>query len=62
MAMSKRFFIKLAAEYRGIRPAANGSPEYATWAQMVHITAEALRTQNSSFNFQRFYEACGVQP
>jgi hypothetical protein len=61
MALTKRFFVALAAEYRALRPV-TGTDEYtfALWEQMVRTTATALAAQNGMFNYARFYEACGV--
>jgi hypothetical protein len=61
VALTRRFFTSLAADYRDIRPKDGGSAEYAVWAQMVATTAAALATNNAMFNHQRFYEACGVR-
>jgi hypothetical protein len=62
MAMSKRFFIKLASQYREARPPIGAEPGMlAVWEHMVVITANALATQNSFFKIDRFYEACGFE-
>lgn len=60
--MSKRFFAKLAAQYREARPPTGADPGMlAVWQHMVVITAGALATQNSYFKLDKFYEACGFE-
>lgn len=62
MALTRRFFTRLAAEFKDARPPlsnVDGTP-LAVWAHMVTITANNLAVQNAMFNHQRFYEACGM--
>jgi hypothetical protein len=61
MALTRRFFTNLAANFREARP--NTTPystEYAVWMHCVTITANALAVQNAMFNYAKFYEACGM--
>lgn len=60
MALTKRFFIRLASEYRASRPAHDDVSANATWEKMVRVTAAALKENNGAFNHERFYEACGI--
>lgn len=61
MALNRRFFTALAADYRALRPSeANGKEALAIWEQMVRTTAQALAAQNGMFNYAKFYEACGL--
>lgn len=61
MALTRRFFSALAADYRLLRPASGeGSASHEVWEQMVRTTATALAAQNGMFNYAKFYEACGV--
>jgi len=61
MALTRRFFTKLAAQYREARPAGpQDTTAYAVWAHLVTITAGALAEQNAMFNYAKFYEACGM--
>lgn len=62
MALTRRFFTALAADYRNLRPAAedDGRLAFAVWEQMVRTTAQALAAQNGMFNYAKFYEACGL--
>ena len=61
MALTRRFFTNLAAEYRRLRPFTEpGDPEFVIWESMIRTTAEALAAQNGMFNYAKFYEACGV--
>lgn len=60
MALTRRFFTKLAADFKEARPQSIDSREHAVWMLMVIITANALAVQNAMFNRQRFYEACGM--
>jgi hypothetical protein len=63
MALTRRFFTNLAAEYKAARPGfGDVSSAMAVWLEMVTITANALAEQNAMFNYQRFYEACGMEP
>lgn len=62
MALTRRFFANLAAEYRAARPAYADESANATWTKLVTVTANALAAQNAMFNHQRFYEACGMEP
>lgn len=61
MALTKRFFVELAREYKEARPAASAeSTEFAVWMHCVTITANAMARQNGSFNYVRFYDAAGM--
>jgi hypothetical protein len=61
MALTRRFFTALAADYRMLCPASGkGSASYDVWERMVRTTAHALAAQNGMFNYAKFYEACGV--
>ena len=63
MALTRRFFTKLAADFREARPAGDegeGSISHAVWMHMVTITANALAAQNAMFNYAKFYEASGM--
>lgn len=61
MALNRRFFTNLAADYKEARPHAPlHSTEFAVWMHMVTITAGNLAAQNAMFNFARFYEAAGM--
>lgn len=61
MALTRRFFTNLAAEYKSARPGTGeNSSAMAVWAHMVSITASALALQNGMFNRAKFYEACGM--
>lgn len=60
MALTRRFFANLAADYRAIRPPESMTGSRQVWAEMVRITAGALAAQNAMFNYERFYEACGM--
>jgi hypothetical protein len=62
MALTRRFFTRLAADFRAARPAYDDAAANATWTKLVTITANALAEQNAMFNHQRFYEACGMEP
>ena len=59
MALTRRFFTRLAASYRDARPASGGAA-LAVWMHMVAISAEALAEQNAMFKYDKFYEACGM--
>ena len=59
MALTRRFFTNLAAEYYILRPAA-GTREFDIWESMVRITAMRMAATNGMFNYAKFYEACGV--
>jgi hypothetical protein len=62
MALTRRFFTDLARKYREAKPQSHpDSTEVAVWAHMVVITANALAVQNAMFNFEKFYEACGLE-
>ena len=61
MALTRRFFTALAADFQEARPSASmESTEFAVWMHMVTITANALAVQNAMFKHDRFYEACGM--
>lgn len=60
MALTRRFFTKLAADFKEARPQSIDSREHAVWMHMVTITAANLSVQNGMFSFERFYEACGM--
>jgi hypothetical protein len=60
MALTRRFFTNLAADYRAARPPHADEQANAVWTKMVVLTANALAVQNAMFNHQRFYEACGM--
>jgi hypothetical protein len=61
MALHRRFFTRLAADFRNACPASTEeSIEFAVWMHMVTITASALAEQNGMFNLAKFYEACGM--
>lgn len=64
MALTRRFFAKLAADFRNAQPNLdNPSIEiqaHDVWSDMVIITATALAEQNAMFNYGKFYEACGM--
>lgn len=65
MALGRRFFTNLAADFRNARPPFReaGDPDgtaFAVWMHMVTITANALALQNALFKYDRFYEACGM--
>ncbi len=59
MALTKRFYNALAADFKGVRPE-QGTPEREVWASMIVVVASNLAVNNAMFNFQRFYEACGM--
>lgn len=62
MALTKRFFSNLAADFRKARPGTgDNTSAMAVWEHMVTITAGNLALQNGNFNFARFYEACGMR-
>jgi hypothetical protein len=60
MALTRRFFTNLAAEYRASRPSYENEEANATWLKLVTITANALAEQNAMFKHAKFYEACGM--
>lgn len=61
MALTRRFFTKLAKDYRDARPGSSPeSAEFRVWEDMVRITADALALQHGMFNYAKFYEAAGV--
>lgn len=62
MALTRRFFTNLAADYRAARPPHGEEQANAVWTKMVVLTANALAVQNAMFNHQRFFEACGMEP
>jgi hypothetical protein len=59
MALTRRFFTKLAADFNGIRPRSE-DPAHDTWTDCVIVTATALAEQNAMFNYAKFYQACGM--
>lgn len=56
----------LAAKYEELRPGQDTDADgdsytpYQVWEAMVRATAESLAGTNPRFNYQRFYEACGL--
>lgn len=63
MGLTRRFFTKLAHDLRDARPnTTTSSTEYAIWVHCIVITAGNLALQNAMFNYEKFYEACGVDP
>lgn len=63
MALTRRFFTKLAHDFRDAKPGTgDSSSAHAVWQHMVTITAGNLAVQNAMFNFAKFYEACGMTP
>lgn len=59
-ALSKRFFVALAAKYREKRPSDKYPDALQQWTIMVVATAMVLKEQAPSFDKARFLEACGV--
>ena len=63
MTMSRKFFRELAERYARQRPGFTDPGEvYQMWEVMVVSTANAISQQNSSFDQDRFLEACGHNP
>jgi hypothetical protein len=61
MGISKRFFVRLAAEFKEARPSSPADETaFAVWMHMVTITANTLQLANISFDRARFYEASGM--
>lgn len=61
MALTRRFFTALAADFKNARPHTPAdSTAMAVWEHMVTLTANALAVQNAMFKHDRFYEACGM--
>jgi hypothetical protein len=59
-ALSKKFFVKIAAEYEEARPPA-GTPAHAMWSVMVARTADVLAAEAERFDRARFLAACGME-
>lgn len=67
MAMSRRFYNKLAAGFKDRKPAHEAgisASEYelmmSVWAQMVLGTASAIKEEAPSFDRDRFLAAAGI--
>lgn len=61
MALTRRFFTRLAADFRDRKPGyPQDHPTHQTWQDMVVVTATALAEQNAMFNYAKFYQACGM--
>lgn len=61
MALSRRFYKKLAAEYKDNKPA-EGTSEYVVWHAMVIVTARTINEEASGFRTDIFIEAAGIVP
>jgi hypothetical protein len=62
-AMSRRFYERLAKEYKQATPAMGAeSPEYAIWLHMVFLTANTINELAGTFDKPRFLKACGIDP
>ena len=59
MSLSKRFFVKIAAEFEAVRPPADGGAADSMWQVMVMRTTEALAAEAPRFDRNRFLAACG---
>lgn len=60
-AMSRRFYERLAKEYRQATPGSGpDSPEYAVWLHMVYLTAGTINELAGTFDKSRFLKACGI--
>lgn len=60
-AMSRRFYERLAKEYKQATPASGvDSPEYAVWHHMVYLTANTINELAGTFDKTRFLRACGL--
>ena len=59
-ALSRKFYEDIAARFRNLKPSGENTPQHVTWEAMVAETANAVTASGSTFNRQRFYEACGL--
>lgn len=58
MALTRRFYDKLAMDLRNARP--TPAPLLNIWLHCVTITANNLALNHAAFKRDMFYEACGV--
>lgn len=56
--MSRKHFVRLAAELRFERPEAEQAELMALWQRLVNGVADACAAANSHFDRARFLEAC----
>jgi len=60
-AMSRRFYERLAKEYKQATPGVSkDSAEYAVWLHMVYLTANTINELAGTFDKSRFLKACGL--
>ena len=60
MSMSRKFYVKLAAKYKSIKPTAEHPEALAMWAWLVVATANVLMEEAGGFNTERFQSAAGL--
>jgi hypothetical protein len=61
-ALSRRFYVRLANEYKEARPqTGDGTTAYQVWLHMVMLTANTINATASTFDRARFLTACGVE-
>jgi len=58
--MTKKHYVVLAAHYRSLLNDATTKEVKDALTDVVKITAVVLKTQNSSFDLDRFLLACGI--
>lgn len=60
--ISRKHFQMIADELKAQKPEAHWSAnKLAQWELDVRAVARALANLNPRFDFQRFYEACGLE-
>lgn len=60
MSMSRKFYVKLAAKYRAMKPTGEHPEALAMWAWMVVATANVIMNEASGFNTDKFQTAAGL--
>ena len=57
--MTRKHFIRLAAELERVKPCEDDSEKYLTWLKSCEAVAKACKIFNPSFDCRIFFKACG---
>lgn len=64
MAMTKKHFTEMAEKLKSVKPEREGADYEAKafqWMRAVRAMAFFCARQNKSFDYTRFYSACGME-
>jgi hypothetical protein len=59
-AMSRKFYQKLAAEFKARQPSEESPEAWVMWHRMVRSTTDVISEGNPSFDRARFLTASGM--